>query len=84
MYFISWLFFSNLTSIQQSNEEAYSVRTRTFKMELFAQIVKSFQLLTLFVKKSILDVWLDSEYPSENNKRDRLFQEHDIDICSEK
>ena len=33
-------------------------------MELFAEIVKRFLPLTNFVKKAILDLWLDSAYVS--------------------
>ena len=33
-------------------------------MERFAQIVDGFQSLTIFTKRSILDVWKDSEYAS--------------------
>ena len=39
-----------------------------FKMELFAEIVKGFRLLTLFAKSSILHIWLGSEYASEISK----------------
>ena len=34
-------------------------------MKLFAKIVNDFQLFTIFVKSSILDVWLDYEYASD-------------------
>ena len=36
------------------------------KMDLLAKTVKGFQLLTIFTKSSILDVWLSSEYASDN------------------
>ena len=45
--------------------EVYSRPSRTSTMELFAQIVKDFQLLTIFIKSSILDIRLGSEYASE-------------------
>ena len=35
------------------------------KMELFEKLVNGFQLLTIFIKSSILDVWQGSEYASE-------------------
>ena len=35
-------------------------------MELFAKIVNGFQLLAIFAKNSILDVWQASEYASGN------------------
>ena len=35
-------------------------------MELFAKVVNDFQPLTIFAKSYILDVWLDSEYASED------------------
>ena len=38
---------------------------RKSKMELFAKIVKGFQLLTIFIKSSILDIRIGSEYASE-------------------
>ena len=41
-----------------------SVVYQTAKMERFAQIVDGFQSLTIFTKRSILDVWKDSEYAS--------------------
>ena len=34
-------------------------------MKLFAQIVKGFQLLTIFIKSSTLDIRLGFEYASE-------------------
>ena len=45
--------------------EAYSEPSRTSKMKLFAKIDHGFQPLTIFLKSSILDVPLDSEYASE-------------------
>ena len=37
---------------------------QTSKMDVFAKIVHGFSLLTIFVKSSISDVRLGSEYPS--------------------
>ena len=45
--------------------EVYLEPIRTFTMELFAKIVKGFQLLTIFIKSSILDIRLGFEYASE-------------------
>ena len=45
--------------------EVYSESSRTSTMELFAKIVKSFQLLTIFIKSSIFDIRLGFEYASE-------------------
>ena len=42
--------------------EVYSEPCKTSKMGLFAKTINGFQLLTIFVKNSILDVWLGSEY----------------------
>ena len=45
--------------------EVYSEPSRTFTMELFAKIVKGFQLLIIFIKSSILDIRMDFEYASQ-------------------
>ena len=45
--------------------EVYLEPIRTFTMELFAKIVKGFQLLTILIKTSILDTRLDFEYATE-------------------
>ena len=44
--------------------EAYSEPCQTSKMERFAKIINSFQPLTTFAKRSILDVWQGSEFAS--------------------
>ena len=41
------------------------VSKQTSKMELFPKIVNGFQLLTIFAKRFILDVWEGSEWASE-------------------
>ena len=41
--------------------QAYSERCQTSKMETFVKIVNGIKLLIVFAKKSILDVWQDSE-----------------------
>ena len=44
--------------------EAYLKLCQTSKMELFVKIWNGFQLLTIFVKRSILNIWQGSEYDS--------------------
>ena len=41
---------------------AYSEPYQQYKMERFAKIINGFQLLTIFAKQSLLDVWQGSEY----------------------
>ena len=41
---------------------AYSEHCQTSKMERSAKITNSFLPLTVFAKRSVLDVWQDSEY----------------------
>ena len=48
------------------NPEAYSEPCQIYKMEFFLEIVHGRQLLTLFVKHFVLDIWRDSEYSSVN------------------
>ena len=48
-----------------SNSRAYSEPSQTSTMELFGKIVKDFQLLTILIKISILDIRLGFEYVSE-------------------
>ena len=47
------------------NSEAYSEPCQISKIVRFAKIVNSFQSLTIFAKRSILDVSQGSEYSSE-------------------
>ena len=51
----------------EANSEANSEPCQTTKMEAFAKIVSGFQFLTIFAKSSILDLWQDSEFPSETS-----------------
>ena len=44
--------------------EAYSVPFQTSKMECFAEIVNSFQSLSILAKRSVLFIWQGSEYTS--------------------
>ena len=55
-----WTPFKNWTL----NSEAYSEPCQTSKVEIFAKIVNGFCQLTIFSKRSILDVWQGSEYAS--------------------
>ena len=52
--------------------EVYSKPTQTSTMELLAKLVLGFQLLTIFIKSSTLDIPLGIEYAS-NNKFCRVF-----------
>ena len=40
-------------------DDPYSESCQTFKKELLAKIVDDFYLLTIFIKNSTLDIWLD-------------------------
>ena len=51
-----------------SLSEANSEPRQTSKAELFAKIANGFSSLTIFVKSSITDVRLGSEYPSADSK----------------
>ena len=44
--------------------EAYLRSCQTSMMKYFPKIVKGFQPLTIFAKRSILDVWQGFKYPS--------------------
>ena len=45
--------------------ETYPEPFETSKMECFAKIVNEFYTLTVFTKRSILDIWQGSEYASD-------------------
>ena len=47
------------------NLEAHSEPSHTYKIELNAKIVNGCKQLTSLAKRTILDVWLDSQYSSE-------------------
>ena len=51
---------------------AYSEPCQTAKTELFAKVV-NWKPLIIFAKASILDVWQDSEYASENWSLQKVF-----------
>ena len=44
------------------NAEAHLEPYQTYKMERFVKVINGFQLLTLFTKLSIFDVWQGSKY----------------------
>ena len=46
--------------------EVYLEPCHTSKMDRFAKIVNSYKPLTIFAKRSILDIWQGSEYIYEN------------------
>ena len=48
--------------------EEYSEHSQTSKMEHFGKKVSNWKLLTIFRKRSILNVWLGSEYASAYNE----------------
>ena len=45
---------------------AYSELCQTLKMELVTKVDNVFKPLTIFAKRSILDIWQGSDYVSEN------------------
>ena len=49
---------------RQTETEAYLESIQTFKMDLLAKIVNIFQPSIIFGRRSMLDVWLSSEYVS--------------------
>ena len=59
----------------EADSEEYSEPCQTFKMEVFAKIVKGFSFFTIFAKNSILHVWQDSEFASavSNDLRKKLY-----------
>ena len=50
--------------ILETYTAAYSEPCQITKMKRFVKIINGVQLLEIFVKSSILDVWLDFEYAS--------------------
>ena len=51
--------------------EMYSESSRKSKSELFSKMFCGFQLLTVFAKRSILDVQLGSEYVSNKDPKNK-------------
>ena len=45
---------------------AHSELCQTLKMELVTKVDNVFKQLTIFAKRSILDIWQGSDYVSEN------------------
>ena len=52
---------------QKHWSEAYLNSCQTFKIKHFVNINNNFQLLTIFAKCSILDVWHDPQYVSPDD-----------------
>ena len=50
------------------NIKAYSEPRQSSTLELFSKLAIGFHLLTIFPRKPISDVWLNSEYISEINQ----------------
>ena len=61
-YFTFLALTSNLPSV------SYSETCQTCKMEYFAKIVNGFETLTIFAKRSVLDVWQGFEYASSSHQ----------------
>ena len=51
-----------LEAYMRGKPETYSQPSQTSKMEVFIKIVNGFQPFTVFIKSSILDIWLGYEY----------------------
>ena len=51
-----------MSSFCTNSQEGYLEPSQTSKIKLFAEMVRNFQLLTIFEKISILDLRLRSEY----------------------
>ena len=62
---LSFFCFAKWSQIYAREVEVSSEPSQTAKMELFGKIVDSFQPSTIFVKNSILDIWLGSKCASE-------------------
>ena len=56
------------SSCECFRSEVNSEPRETYKMDLFAKIFSGFSQLIVFVKTSIPDVWLGSEYLSADSK----------------
>ena len=52
-------------NINVQKSDAHSEPSEASKMEVFAKIVSNWKPLTVFIKSSMLDVWLGSEYASK-------------------
>ena len=68
---LRWGFFQKSLLDLEANSES----CQTSKMDLFAKIIKSWNLFTIFAKTSNLDVWQGAEYASElaSKVKDVLF-----------
>ena len=50
-----------------SAPKTYPESSQTSKLKYFTKIIHVWKLLTFFAKRSIIDVWLSSEYTSVNS-----------------
>ena len=69
------IFKNSLFSGSEQNahfSETYSGYCQISKMECLEKVVNGFELLTIFAKLSILDVWQGSEYGSAADTYSRL------------
>ena len=61
------------------NLDAHSEPSETSRMEVFAKMVSNWMLLTIFIKSSMLDVWLGSEYACKSQlKLSSMISCHDL------
>ena len=51
-----------IRQVSMCHPDAYSEPFQTSKMERFGKIVNNLQPLTIFAKRSILDIWEGCEY----------------------
>ena len=58
------LFRTGKTFLAPGYVEVNSEPSQTSNMDLFAKIINGWKTLTIFAKRSILDIWLGSEYAS--------------------
>ena len=64
--FLFNLLLTYLINFKLRELEVYLEPCHTSKMDRFAKIVNSYKPLTIFAKRSILDIWQGSEYIYEN------------------
>ena len=61
----------NRCSVKSVSEQTvHSESSKTSKMQLFVKIVNGWKLLTIFLKSSIRNVWLGSEYETKYSRVD--------------
>ena len=66
---MAWFLFDRGIRHERVKEqpESYSEPGQTSKMNIFAKIVNGYELFTIFVKDSIVDVWQWSEYITDSS-----------------